>query len=383
MTEKTNSKEQRQILENEGWSVVYGDLINEWDIITGVASIPFGLTGVWFSQQVQAQLQKFQQSLGDVSDYIVNQARDYLKDLLQQKKLGEGSFNGLGVRVGILTIKRRLEFLGGWTKLPDNYKPYIGLRITKPLPSLPPPPGGVEEIPSLGFERVYPQDGLGNGIGGYDLKSSADQAFAFDYDHSGKLDHLALYRPATGTIWILKNSDGVFQHVYQQGDPGNGIGGYDLKSSADRVFAFDYDHSGKLDHLVLYRPGTGTIWILKNSDGVFQHVYQQGDPGNGIGGYDLKSSADRVFAFDYDHSGKLDHLALYRPATGTIWILKNSDGVFRHVYQQGDPGNGIGGYDLKSSADQAFAFDYDHSGKLDHLALYRPATGIVRMLRRY
>ncbi|KAJ5284206.1 hypothetical protein N7505_002186 [Penicillium chrysogenum] len=365
MTEKTNSKEQRQILENEGWSVVYGDLINEWDIITGVASIPFGLTGVWFSQQVQAQLQKFQQSLGDVSDYIVNQARDYLKDLLQQKKLGEGSFNGLGVRVGILTIKRRLEFLGG------------------PLPSLPPPPGGVEEIPSLGFERVYPQDGLGNGIGGYDLKSSADQAFAFDYDHSGKLDHLALYRPATGTIWILKNSDGVFQHVYQQGDPGNGIGGYDLKSSADRVFAFDYDHSGKLDHLVLYRPGTGTIWILKNSDGVFQHVYQQGDPGNGIGGYDLKSSADRVFAFDYDHSGKLDHLALYRPATGTIWILKNSDGVFRHVYQQGDPGNGIGGYDLKSSADQAFAFDYDHSGKLDHLALYRPATGIVRMLRRY
>lgn len=113
MTEKTNSKEQRQILENEGWSVVYGDLINEWDIITGVASIPFGLTGVWFSQQVQAQLQKFQQSLGDVSDYIVNQARDYLKDLLQQKKLGEGSFNGLGVRVGILTIKRRLEFLGG------------------------------------------------------------------------------------------------------------------------------------------------------------------------------------------------------------------------------------------------------------------------------
>jgi hypothetical protein len=231
------------------------------------------------------------------------------------------------------------------------------------------------------FHPVYQQGDPGNGIGGYDLKSNSDQAFAFDYDHSGKLDHLALYRPGTGTIWILKNSGGVFHPVYQQGDPGNGIGGYDLKSSSDRAFAFDYDHSGKLDHLALYRPGTGTIWILKNSDGVFHPVYQQGDPGNGIGGYDLKSIADQVFAFDYDHSGKLDHLALYRPGTGTIWILKNSGGVFHPVYQQGDPGNGIGGYDLKSSSDRAFAFDYDHSGKLDHLALYRPGTGTIWILK--
>lgn len=43
----------------------------------------------------------------------------------------------------------------------------------------------------------------------------------------------------------------------------NGIGGYDLKSPDDKVFAFDYDSSGKLDHLVLYTPGTGTIWILQ------------------------------------------------------------------------------------------------------------------------
>jgi len=48
--------------------------------------------------------------------------------------------------------------------------------------------------------------------------------------------------------------------VYAQG---NGIGGYDLKSSDDRAFAFDYDHSGKLDSMALYRPGTGTMWILK------------------------------------------------------------------------------------------------------------------------
>ncbi len=232
------------------------------------------------------------------------------------------------------------------------------------------------------FAPVYAQGDPGSGIGGYDLKSSADQAFAFDYDGSGKLDHLALYRPGTGTIWILKNSGGNFTPVYAQGDPGSGIGGYDLKSSADQAFAFDYDGSGKLDHLALYRPGTGTIWILKNSGGNFTPVYAQGDPGSGIGGYDLKSSADQAFAFDYDGSGKLDHLALYRPGTGTIWILKNSGGNFTPVYAQGDPGNGIGGYDLKSSADRAFAFDYDGSGKLDHLALYRPGTGTIWILEK-
>jgi len=50
---------------------------------------------------------------------------------------------------------------------------------------------------------------------------------------------------------------GTFSPVYQQSAPGNGIGGYDLQSTADRAFAFDYDGSGKLDHLALYRPGTG------------------------------------------------------------------------------------------------------------------------------
>src|SRR5262249_14716947 len=157
--------------------------------------------------------------------------------------------------------------------------------------------------------------------------------------------------PGTGAIFILKNSGGVFSPVFAQGDPGNGIGGYDLKSPADQAFAFDFNSSGKLDHLALYRPGTGPIFIFKHTGIVFSPVFAQGDPGNGIGGYDLKSPADRMFAFDFDGTGKRDHLALYRPGTGTIWILKRTGianaPVFTPVYEQGDPGNGIGGYDLK------------------------------------
>ena len=218
-------------------------------------------------------------------------------------------------------------------------------------------------------------------IGGYDLRVSSDQAFAFDYDHSGKLDHLVLYRPGSGTIYILKNSFGQFSPVYQSG---TGIGGYDLRSTNDRALAFDYDGSGKLDHLVFYRPGSGACCILKNSGGQFSGVYWQGDQGSGIGGYDLRSTNDRALAFDYDGTGKLDHLVFYRPGTGTIWILQHSLGTqqFTPIYAQGEPGSGIGGYDLGDSSDRVFAFDYDHSGKLDHLVLYRPGQGIIYMVNQ-
>ena len=33
-----------------------------------------------------------------------------------------------------------------------------------------------------------------------------------------------------------------------------------------------------MDYLVLYRPGNGTIWILKHDDSYFIPVYRQGEP---------------------------------------------------------------------------------------------------------
>jgi hypothetical protein len=97
---------------------------------------------------------------------------------------------------------------------------------------------------------------------------------------------------------ILKNLEGAFVSVYE----GQGIGGYDLKSASDRALAFDYDRSGKPDHLLLYRPGARIASILKNTGGTFSPVYE----GYGIGAYDLVSDNDRAFAFDYRHTGKLD-----------------------------------------------------------------------------
>ena len=78
-----------------------------------------------------------------------------------------------------------------------------------------------------------------------------------------------------------------------------GIGGFDLVSPADHVIAYDYSGTGKLDHLVCYRPGAGAIFILKkagddHSPGAFAAVYHQGDPGQRIGSCNLADSKDRA-----------------------------------------------------------------------------------------
>jgi len=247
------------------------------------------------------------------------------------------------------------------------------------------------------------------GIGGYYTCSNLDQMFAFDYRSIGKLDHLVVYRPGSGIIWILENSgtqdaskNAVYVPVYQQGDPsagtnGNGMGVtgsyYDLMSTADRAFAFDYEGSGKLDDLVLYRPGAGIFWILQNTAGsgnarTFLPVYAaDGSTTQGIGGYKLMYPADLAFAFDYEGSGELDDLVLYRPGTGVFSILQNTAGsgnsrTFSPAYvADGATKQGIGGYNLLSLADLAFAFDYESSGKLDDLVLYRPGAQIIWVLQ--
>ena len=206
------------------------------------------------------------------------------------------------------------------------------------------------------------------GIGGYDLSSTSDRIVPFDYDGKGYVDHLLLYRPGTGKISILANMHGTFMPVYAGGD---GIGGFDLMSTNDVIAPFDYNSSGLSDHLVAYRPGTGIVYILQNMNGSFTPMYQGG---NGIGGYDLASTNDRVVAFDYYGTGAADHLLMYRPGDGIVQIIENQNGSFVPMFQST---SGIGGYDLRSPADRILPFDYSGLGVLDHLLVYRPGTGFT------
>jgi hypothetical protein len=221
------------------------------------------------------------------------------------------------------------------------------------------------------------------GLPGFNLQDSADRGFAFDFGSKGKLGHLVFYRPGLFCIWG-KKADGDFGLVYRSN---SAIGNYHLQHLADRVFAYDYEGKGCLDHLVLYRPGTRRISIVRqfafNNMTNFEVVY---DSDKGIGGYDLGNPADQALAFDCDGTGRMEYLVVYRPGKGAIFILKKNDkGTFDppvYRYNHGDPGPGIAGYDLKNPADRIFAFDYNGTGQSDHLMLYRPGTGSFSIVKR-
>ncbi|PKY07475.1 hypothetical protein P168DRAFT_287955 [Aspergillus campestris IBT 28561] len=137
--EVTNRNQVRADIAAGGWEVVWGDLINEGDVLTFLISIPTGSVAGWVTQQVQAQLAKFSQSLGDVSDDVVAQATTYLENLMKGRGSGEADINGLGVKGGFATYSRHMEYYlwgrkVGSHALPNNHQPYIALRVTKPLP---------------------------------------------------------------------------------------------------------------------------------------------------------------------------------------------------------------------------------------------------------
>lgn len=138
--EVTNRNEVRAAIAAGRWNVVYGDLINEGDILTFAISIPTGTVGGWVTQQIQAQLTKFSQSLSDVSDDVVVAATEYLQGLMKGHHSGEADIHGLGVKGGFATYNRHLDYFL-WGKkvarhpLPNNHQPYIAIRVTKPLPT--------------------------------------------------------------------------------------------------------------------------------------------------------------------------------------------------------------------------------------------------------
>jgi hypothetical protein len=128
-------------------------------------------------------------------------------------------------------------------------------------------------------------------------------------------------------VYILTNDRGTFRPVFNGGRAG--IGGFDLLNERDQIIAFDYNSLGKLDHLLVYRPGKGIVYILTNDRGTFRPVFNGGRAG--IGSYDVGHELDRIIAFDYDSSGKPDHLLLYRPGAGFVHILANRRGEFRNL----------------------------------------------------
>lgn len=78
-----------------------------------------------------------------------------------------------------------------------------------------------------------------------------------------------LFRSAEDFVLMWEKCEAAAMNIIR-----GAIGGYDLLSEQDQIIAFDYTGSGKLDHLLAYRPGAGIAYILANNAGSFMQVKQ-------------------------------------------------------------------------------------------------------------
>jgi uncharacterized repeat protein (TIGR03803 family) len=126
----------------------------------------------------------------------------------------------------------------------------------------------------------------------------------FDFDGSGTGTDYTVWRPSSGTWYVLPTSGGTSIET-QWG------------KSGDVVVPGDYDGDGITDYAV-WRPSDGTWYVILSSTGK-STSYVWGE------------STDIPVPGDYDGDGKTDY-AMWRPSTGTWWVVYSSTG--RTVSQQ-------------------------------------------------
>ena len=144
---------------------------------------------------------------------------------------------------------------------------------------------------------------------------------------------LAVWRPSTGTWWVMGGAAGS-----QQATQAWGV-------QADKPVPGDYDGDGKTDFSV-FRPSTGEWYVLQSSDNIWAAVFAWGTP------TDVRVPAD------YDGDGRTDR-AVWRPSDGIWYIVRSSDSV--NTY-----------FSYGTNGDKPAAADYDGDGRAD-LAVWRPS----------
>lgn len=159
-----------------------------------------------------------------------------------------------------------------------------------------------------------------------------------DFDGDGKTD-VSVYRPDSGSWYVLNSSNGVFT-------------GVPFGIDTDIIAPGDYDGDGKTDYAV-FRPGAGD-WYFQTKAGFVSAKH--------FGG-----AGDIPVPADFNGDGKTD-VAVFRPSDG-VWYIAHSDSLGTFNFTA-----------FGQSGDKPVPADYDGDGKAD-IAVYRPADGNWYVLR--
>jgi hypothetical protein len=179
-----------------------------------------------------------------------------------------------------------------------------------------------------------------------------------------------LWTSPVGTGITFDNHEVFHINTWAATDNYNEVGGV-------HMIALDYNKTGHMDHILVYVPGQSIAILMTN--GAFG-LWRRVTPGllgatGGIGGYDLRSTLDKIIAYDLG-SGFRNVLLAYRPGSGTFWAIQNQPTPTAPYNWVGvvKSSGGVGGFDLHGTTDQLVAEDFN-PGSMNLIA-FRPGPGL-------
>lgn len=149
----------------------------------------------------------------------------------------------------------------------------------------------------------------------------------YDANGTGHEDHLLIYIPGHGILYLIHYlAGGIWQLDWQST---SGIGGYDLAggNKADKIISYDYG-AGVKNYLICYRPGNKFVWIMKNNSTASNPNPSSWtwstylQSNNGIGGYDMGDIRDLLVTVGGPSNGSMN-LCAFRPGLGYVWLISH------------------------------------------------------------